>query len=206
MLKALQIRANFILVKIHLPIRLFLSLLLLFALGCKHQHKEVAAVEKRKVKKPAPVVKREGDKSKPAASNSIIGQKLGLTEKQIKGSRLYSFVNEWYGIPYKYGGCQKSGVDCSCFTNILYERVYGMELSRTAGDMFKECDKIAGEEAKEGDLCFFKMNDNKISHVGVYLKKDLFVHSSTSKGVMISSINEAYYKKSFFCAGRVKKS
>lgn len=137
---------------------------------------------------------------------SSVKEKLGLSSKEIKESKLYRYVDEWYGTPYKYGGCQKNGVDCSCFTNNLYAAVYGRKLPRSAGDMYKECDKVSMEKIKQGDLLFFKINGNSISHVGVYLKGTKFVHASTSKGVIISDLNEAYYKKYFYTAGRPKHS
>lgn len=180
---------------------------IVFSASCKHRTKELAGVPKNKSK-------RESKTIPPANGNTVtiakegtpvLEQKLGLSSKEIKNSKLYSFVNEWYNTPYKYGGCQKTGVDCSCFADILYEEVYGYKLARTAGDMFNACNKISAEDAKEGDLFFFKINGDKISHVGVLLKRNFFVHSSTSKGVIISSLDEAYYKKYFFCAGRPKK-
>ena len=60
------------------------------------------------------------------------------------------------------------------------------------------------EKIKQGDLLFFKTNGNSISHVGVYLKNNKFVHASTSKGVMINDLEETYYKKYFYSAGRLK--
>lgn len=131
---------------------------------------------------------------------------LGMTNGEIKNSKLYSFVTEWYGTPYKYGGCAKSGVDCSCFTDILYETVYGRKTARSSSEIMKACDKVNAEKIREGDLVFFITNGKSVSHVGVYLKKDFFVHSSTGKGVIISSLNEAYYKKNFYSAGRLKHS
>lgn len=138
--------------------------------------------------------------------SNALKEKLGLTSKEIKENKLYRFVDEWYGTPYKYGGCLKSGVDCSCFTIKLYENVYGKTLARSASDIYKECDKVGLDKIKQGDLLFFKINGNSISHVGVYLKSNKFVHASTSKGVIINDLNEAYYKKYFYTAGRLKRS
>jgi len=129
---------------------------------------------------------------------------LGVTAEERKKNKLYHFINEWYGVPYKYGGCQKSGVDCSCFANLLYEQVYEKKISRMSAEIFKAANKISMEDVKEGDLLFFKINGNTISHIGVYLSKSYFIHSSTTSGVMISSVEEAYYKKFFYCAGRLK--
>lgn len=168
------------------------------AIGCKHKQKAVTATVKK-------VEKKTDLPKKPAGTEQAWQQKLGLSDKQVHDNRLYAFVNEWYGIPYKYGGCQKSGVDCSCFTYLLYDKVYGKTLLRTANEMFEQCEKISPDEACEGDLFFFKINSTKITHVGVLVKHDLFVHSSSSRGVVVSSIKEAYYQKYFFCAGRLKK-
>ena len=186
-------------------IRLCLVFLLFEVYSCKHREKQVVAVQRTPVKNNS-----QKPKVQPQESNGIrsktneLEQKLGLNSKEIKSSKLYSFIDDWYGTPYKYGGCQKGGVDCSCFTNLLYEKVYDKKIARSASDMFKECDKISIEEAKTGDLVFFKIGGNNISHVGVFIKNNLFVHASNSSGVVINSLKEAYYKKYFFCAGKMK--
>lgn len=132
-------------------------------------------------------------------------QKLQLTEADIKRNKLYTFSEQWYGTPYKYGGCEKKGIDCSCFVNVLYQQVYGKTLARSAADMFKNCETLDLKKMEQGDLVFFKIGGSTISHVGVLLKGNSFIHASTSKGVIVSSLEEAYYKKYFYCAGKVKK-
>lgn len=176
--------------------------LALVLLSCKSKQKSPESpVQKQqthsKKKKPHQV------SSKSAGSD--LERVLGISSKEIKKSKLYSFIQDWYGVPYKYGGCKKSGVDCSCFTNILYEDVYHQKLMGNAADMYKRTEKISLERAKEGDLVFFKINVSYVSHVGVLLRSGFFVHASTSKGVIVSSLNEAYYKKYFHSAGRVNK-
>jgi len=176
----------------------YIFLFFLFAVSCKHKEVQVTPYNKQKVKQ------HDTAKTKISSSNPV-EQKMGMTSKQIKASKLYSFIDDWYGVPYKYGGCQKSGVDCSCFASVLCEKMYHQTLARSAGDIFKQCRQIGINDAREGDLCFFKIGGNQISHVGVYLKEKLFVHASVSKGVIINSLDEAYYKKYFFSAGRVKQ-
>jgi lipoprotein Spr len=61
------------------------------------------------------------------------------------------------------------------------------------------------EELKEGDVVFFNIRTKRISHVGIYLMNDFFVHSSSSQGVMISKLTDAYWKKYYAGAGRVPK-
>ncbi|HQQ94227.1 MAG TPA: C40 family peptidase [Bacteroidia bacterium] len=141
-----------------------------------------------------------------ASVNSELSALLGLSAKEIKKSQLYTFINDWYGAPYKYGGCKKSGVDCSCFVNILYDQVYHKSLTGNAADMYKQCEKISLDRAREGDLVFFKINVPYVSHVGVILRQSCFVHASSSKGVMVSRLSEAYFKKYVHSAGRLKDS
>lgn len=129
---------------------------------------------------------------------------LNITDKEMK-QPLYQFITEWYGVPYKYGECSKNGIDCSGFVNMLYQKIYDKSLERKSEDIFnKQCKKINRADVKEGDLVFFKIESKTISHVGVYLKNNKFVHASTKKGVIISDLNEPYYQKYFYAFGRVK--
>ncbi len=135
---------------------------------------------------------------------STVAGLIGVDEKEVKNKKLYSFISDWYGTPYKYGGCDKNGTDCSCFTDNLYAAVYQKKLPRSATDMVKDCDKVKSDSVKEGDLIFFKIKSNEVSHVGVVLKNHKFVHATTSKGVVINDINETYYQKYFYCYGKIK--
>lgn len=183
---------------------LFLAVALL-ALSCHHKKKSVAKkpVAARPAKKPSSSAKSDENTHKLAHADEL-HQKLGLSEKEMAHSKLLLFVDDWYGVPYKYGGCQKTGIDCSCFTSLLCENVYHIKLARQASEMYKSCLKVPPEEMREGDLVFFKIEGNTVSHVGVYLRNRMFVHSSTSKGVVINSMDEAYYKKFFHAGGRLK--
>ena len=109
------------------------------------------------------------------------------------------------GTPYLYGGCSTSGVDCSCFVGKIFKSVYGANLHRTANDIQLDMAKMVSRDAlREGDIVFFTNSNGKVSHVGIYLKDDLFVHSSTSNGVTISSLDNSYWKKHFYKGGRHK--
>jgi len=169
--------------------------------SCKSQQKTPEPVA-RKQQTQTKNIKPHQVRSKAAGSD--LERLLGLSSKEIKKSELYSFIQDWYAVPYKYGGCKKSGVDCSCFTTILYEEVYHQKLAGNASDLYKGAEKISLQRAREGDLVFFKINVSYVSHVGVLLRDGHFVHASTSKGVIVSSLEEAYYKKYFHSAGRVK--
>ena len=131
-------------------------------------------------------------------------EKLGVSESDIKNEKLYQFINDWYGVKYKYGGKDKGGIDCSGLTAALYLAVYKKTISSNTKDLVNEVKKIRESDLKEGDLVFFNTNGKSISHVGVYLQNHKFVHASTKKGVMVSDMNEPYFKQTYVSSGRVK--
>ncbi len=121
----------------------------------------------------------------------------------ITNERLISFLESWYGTPYKFGGADRLGIDCSAFCSQLMDSVYGIALPRTAQSQFEMGVRIKKNQLQQGDLVFFNTTGG-ISHVGVYLANDKFVHAATSAGVMISDLNDMYYKKRFIGARRVR--
>lgn len=130
---------------------------------------------------------------------------LGLTYSPNDNAALYEIVNEWLGVPYLYGGNDRDGIDCSAFVGIVYRQIYGINLHRTSNDMLRDVDLIGRSELREGDIVFFTNSKGKVSHVGVYLKDDLFAHSSTSNGVSVSNLEDNYWQKHFYKGGRVNK-
>ncbi len=148
------------------------------------------------------------DKKNTPTKNTSLKKKyadiLGVSESDIKNEKLYQFINEWYGTPYKYGGKDKHGIDCSGMTSVLYNAVYQKTISSSTKALVNEVKKIKTSDLKEGDLVFFNTNGKSISHVGVYLQNNKFVHASTKRGVMISNLSEPYYVKTYVSAGRVK--
>jgi len=128
---------------------------------------------------------------------------LKTPKSEIKNVKLYSFIDSWYGVKYRFGGMSKLGVDCSGFCNVLYSQVYNKQIRRTTAQMVKDVNKVGRNRLKEGDLVFFNIARKKNSHVGVYLKNNKFVHASSSKGVIISSLENPYYKKAYNKGGRL---
>jgi len=119
---------------------------------------------------------------------------------------LLQTIDEWWGTRYCIGGQTKDCTDCSGFSGNLFRDVYNINLPRTASDQYHICDKVSLEELKEGDLVFFHTYSRGISHVGVYIGNNKFVHASTSEGVTISDLNDKYWQPRFIAAGRVKRS
>lgn len=149
--------------------------------------------------KPDPV------KHKPSSSAILntYAEKLKVSPDKLINAELYQEIDGWIGVKYKWGGNDKNGVDCSGFTNAVYKAVYNYQLKRSAYDIIKECDEIKRDNLMEGDLVFFDIS-SKNSHIGIYLANNKFVHASTSKGVMISDLSEAYWTKYWGRAARIK--
>lgn len=142
--------------------------------------------------------------SKSKNERSVVSQyasKMGVSPSELKNRALYSFISDWEGTPYRYGGTTSSGVDCSGFVMRLYQDVYKKTLPRTTSELSRKINKKSSSKLKEGDLVFFDINGKKSSHVGVYLHNDYFVHASSSKGVMISSLQNSYYQKAYSRGG-----
>jgi lipoprotein Spr len=128
---------------------------------------------------------------------------IDVMPNQISNVMLYRFIDEWYGVKYRMGGTTKKGVDCSAFVQQLYQYVFGYDLLRTACLQFSEAKRVAKDDLKEGDLVFFRVGTSRISHVGVYLRNNFFVHSASSKGVSIANLGNAYWSKYFAGGGRI---
>lgn len=166
------------------------------------------------------IIRREAPKTEPAKieeTSSSFGSgmldwvkekyssMLNVMPSQISNVMLYRFIDEWMGTRYRMGGTSKSGVDCSAFVQNLYQYVFGLNLLRTAWMQFESSKYISNiSDLKEGDLVFFRINSSRITHVGVYLRNNFFVHSGCSKGVSIANLNSNYWSRYFAGGGRVK--
>ena len=169
-----------------------------------HEPVKTHTTKKKVVKKEVAITKPNRAESKSIAEK--YAKILSLPESHIKRNiELYQFIDNWIGTPYKYGGTTQAGIDCSGLMQMCYSVVYRKEIPRDAGSQFKQCQTVKQSNLTEGDLVFFKIGSKNITHVGLYLANGKFAHASTSKGVMISDLNEKYYKKYFYIGGRIRE-
>lgn len=138
------------------------------------------------------------------------GLALGFDIEEHDNWRLMVESAKWLGVPYKYGGNTKSGVDCSGLTTAIYKTVYNKNLHRRSADQYiEDCRNVSRTGLSSGDLVFFVTSgDSKsaknINHVGIYLKGSKFIHASSSRGVVVDDLNSTYYVQHWVAGGHVK--
>ena len=172
-----------------MPVRFtfFLSLLCLLLASCGSSKK---AASRGKTSKEDVLTKY----------STLLGAKLSPASEPV-----YQLVNEWVGAPYKYAGCSSDGSDCSGLCYTFYKELYNKELPRRSHDMHIKSKKVKESKLEEGDLVFFAISKkNSATHVGFFLTNGYFIHSSSSRGVVISHLDEDYYRKHFLSAGRFR--
>ena len=187
----------------------FLSLLLLIAAISLNSCNTTKHNKTNKKKLTKSVVKKAGvAENKPYFDNFYkeYSKKLGVELIGNEDKQLITEIAGWLTVPYKFGGKTKEGTDCSGFTTAVYKNLYKVDLYRSSEDQLKNVNLVEKSSLKEGDLLFFKISGDKISHVGIYIAKNKFIHASTKRGVVINDLTEEYYSKTFYKAGRVIKN
>ena len=116
--------------------------------------------------------------------------------------RIVDFALQYVGYPYVYGTAGPDTFDCSGFTMKVFG-AFGISLPHGATSQYYMCRGVTTEERAPGDLVFFATGGSGIGHVGIYLGNGQFIHASTSRGVIISSLYESYYANTYLYAGRI---
>lgn len=137
-------------------------------------------------------------------AKEYFSQIMGVAVSATTNSKMYQFIYDWIGTPYRFGGNSKKGIDCSSFAAQLYDQVFNTAIGSSSRNIYSNVEKVNRADLKPGDFVFFKIRSRNITHVGVYIGDDKFAHASTGKGVMISNLGEAYWKRYFFNGGRVQ--
>ncbi|QKJ30640.1 C40 family peptidase [Mucilaginibacter mali] len=128
---------------------------------------------------------------------------MQVDKSEIQNGRLYAFIDQWMGVPYKFGGQDKDGVDCSGLTQLLEQEVYNVNIPRTTAKQVTSIKRKYEDELQEGDLVFFDFDGKQFSHVGVYLQNGYVVHASSKRGVIVVRLRDPSMYKYFSRGGSV---
>ncbi len=140
-------------------------------------------------------------------TKSLSAYKTNNTYKNINISdALLSHYRQWQGVSYKYGGENRNGIDCSFFVYDAYRKTLNKHIPRTTLYQSKSGQSIQKRNLTTGDLVFFITSKKGSRHVGIYLKDGDFMHVSTSRGVMISSLSNPYWKSHYWKSRRILNS
>ena len=137
-------------------------------------------------------------------------QKVEASARELnkQGKALLKEAETWLGVPYLYGGNDRNGIDCSGFVLQVYLKALNVKLPRSSAEMSDFCtNKVKRDKLQPGDLVFFdtsKARNGKVSHVGLYVGDGNMIHASTSKGVIVTSIDSNYYAGRLLSGGRVR--
>lgn len=149
------------------------------------------------------VVEKMGTNLDPLGS--FVAKRFGF--KSGREHQLVEVAKTFLGVPYKFGGDTRSGLDCSALVKLVYEKATGVILPRVAAAQANLTTKIAKADLKPGDLVFFNTRKAKYSHVGIYVGDDKFIHAPrTGANVRVESLEQSYWLKRFNGAHRVDVS
>ncbi|MEO5911916.1 MAG: NlpC/P60 family protein [Pelobium sp.] len=140
-------------------------------------------------------------------SNNIASkyaEMMNVSKRDIQNGKLYEFIEDWEGTKYQFGGLDKRGIDCSGLVYLCYKEVYDKQIPRMTSQQVQIIKRKYENQLSEGDLVFFDYDGKAFSHVGVYLQNGYYVHASSSKGVIISRIQDPYTYKYFSRGGTVQ--
>lgn len=142
------------------------------------------------------------------AKNSLKNSEIAKAIKHNKTiDNILTEASTYLGTPYRYGGMTRKGIDCSAFVLSVFGAAAGLTLPRVAASQSQEGEAIDKENLQKGDLIFFS-HGKRISHVGIVENvteegEVMFIHAATSKGVMVSSLNDSYWGPKYRFAKRV---
>jgi cell wall-associated NlpC family hydrolase len=129
---------------------------------------------------------------------------MDMPAEELTNIPLLELMDKWWGTRYCIGGSTMNCIDCSAFTQVIMKEVFNTQLPRTAQEQFNIMQPIAIDELQEGDLVFFNTSGRGISHVGIYIHNNKFLHASTSQGVTITDLSDKYWNPKFRGGGRMR--
>lgn len=139
-----------------------------------------------------------------AGGSAMAASPLALAPpaKKATGNDIVATAQKYRGTPYKYGGTNPKGFDCSGFVWYVYKQ-HGQNLPRTADKQFVVGSPVKISDLKPGDVVFFTTTEKGASHCGIFVGRGQFIHASSSRGVMVSGLADQYWKPRYLGARRM---
>ncbi len=136
-----------------------------------------------------------------ACSNMQSIENSASSTQSNQQTNLMAVFHHYEGTPYRYGGQDKSGFDCSGFIGVAYQEAYRLKLPRTTEQIARSGKPVRRDQLKLGDIVFFQTSVKQL-HAGIYINDGQFIHASTSKGVIKSSMENRYWQQRYLKARR----
>ena len=191
-----------------LPVRRSIIMILMIGIlsGCGIVKKKTTYGENKTVT----VERDKEDTGRERTSGASTGSEITLEEEIAlkKADDIIGTALKFTGVKYKYGGTTKRGMDCSGLLYVSFSS-HDVEIPRISHMIAEQAETIDVDTVTRGDLLFFKTNrrGKRVNHVGLVVAKDgddiRFIHSTTSRGVIVSSLNEGYWNSAFVKAARI---
>jgi cell wall-associated NlpC family hydrolase len=142
----------------------------------------------------------------PAPEQDIVEPQSGIlhamTKEEVRAMALV--IRDFLGAPYVWGGSSVEGTDCSGFVCAVFRDALGVDLPRSAAEMYDFGMVSSDESLQFADLVFLsESSESGITHVGIYIAQGKFVHASPTKGVMISNLNDEFHRDHYAGARRI---
>lgn len=132
-----------------------------------------------------------------------MGHISGTDGKASGGARaITEEARKYIGIPYRFGGTDRQGFDCSGFIQYVY-RVKGISLPRAADEQYHAGRVISEKSLAPGDLVFFSTYEDGVSHSGIYMGNGSFISATTSRGIAIADMTSGYWRQHYVGARRI---
>ena len=169
---------------------------------------ETAAPRRRPVRRfrartsptPRSQARRDSIPVRAVSSRSVSSASSALRAARLDRS-LRDAAPRWLGIPYRWGGSSRRGIDCSAFVQQYVRENLAIELPRTTAGQRYEGVPVDRDQLQSGDLVFFRRSG--VRHVGVYLSDGEFIHASSSRGVTVSELDNDYWTRYYWMARRI---
>jgi len=156
-----------------------------------------------RAEKPVPREERQGGKKSSKKHRGVSGPFKAGSLNSVAFEKMGSIMRSYLGISYRGASEYSAGLDCSRFTSEVFQKFDKRRIPRVSRDQARIGKSVSRRKIRFGDLVFFNIGGKNVSHVGIYVGADRFIHASESRGVVIDNLREKYWKRYYHSARRI---